>query len=385
MRTVVQEIFRQLLRLELGVAAAGEIPVPAPAQAEAVCALAKHHDLGHLAAHALVTAGSVAPADSKALVDQVFEAMWRCEQQRYELQRITAAMEAARILFVPLKGVVMRERYPADWMRTSADIDLLVRKEDYDAAMQVLAASLGYREEGSDSHHTVFHTVTGVSVELHFTLIEDYRYPQAVTVLNDIWQYVSQVPGRQYQAALSDAMFYYYHVAHMTKHFENGGCGVRSLIDLWLLQTNDPEKVAARDALLVRGGLQTFEQEMRQLAAAWFGDGSVAAPEDVEQYVLTGGTYGVFSHGVVTRQKKHKTACGYWLSRVFQPYRELKYQYPILQKAPVLVPVFWVVRLCRLANPDVRRRARGEIHAKVTVNEQETEKITNMMKRLGIW
>ena len=54
-------------------------------------------------------------------------------------------------------------------------------------------------------------------------------------VLAQIWDTaVSAGPG-SHRLLLADEMFYFYHIAHMVKHFEVGGCGIRPFLDLWIM------------------------------------------------------------------------------------------------------------------------------------------------------
>ena len=71
-------------------------------------------------------------------------AIYRYEQSRYELNRICKTLNDAQISFVPLKGAVIRNYYSEPWLRTSCDIDVLVREEDLKQAVKVLVSELHY-------------------------------------------------------------------------------------------------------------------------------------------------------------------------------------------------------------------------------------------------
>lgn len=47
--------------------------------------------------------------------------------QNDALQKIGVALDEAQIHYIPLKGAVLRQLYPAPELRTSCDIDVLVR------------------------------------------------------------------------------------------------------------------------------------------------------------------------------------------------------------------------------------------------------------------
>lgn len=54
------------------------------------------------------------------------------------LQKIEAALNEEQIPYIPLKGSVLRNLYPAPEMRTSCDIDVLVHEEDIERAVAVI-------------------------------------------------------------------------------------------------------------------------------------------------------------------------------------------------------------------------------------------------------
>lgn len=60
----------------------------------------------------------------------VFRVVYCYKRMNYEYEQVCDALEKAEIPFIPLKGVVIREYYPEPWMRTSCDIDILVREKN---------------------------------------------------------------------------------------------------------------------------------------------------------------------------------------------------------------------------------------------------------------
>ena len=112
-------------------------------EAAALYALAKRHDVAHLLAIALQ--GKLLPGDvSASLRRQYMGAVFRTEQLLAEQAAITAALEEAGLVFLPLKGAVLRALYPEPYLRTSCDIDVLVHECDLAAVKGVLIDKLDY-------------------------------------------------------------------------------------------------------------------------------------------------------------------------------------------------------------------------------------------------
>ena len=68
--------------------------------------------------------------------------------------------------FLPWKGAVFCKYYPEEWMRTSCDIDVLVRRDGLDGAVAWLTKRYGYVEKERATHDVSLYSMTGIHVEL---------------------------------------------------------------------------------------------------------------------------------------------------------------------------------------------------------------------------
>lgn len=305
----------------------------------------KAHDLTHLIADAIFKNKLVnkeSPA-GKAFFKQLQMSVFRYEQMRYELESICEVLEEKNILHMPLKGAVIRALYPEPWMRTSCDIDIYVQESDLEAAANAIVEKLGYQTDGKGSHDMQMFAPSGVNLELHYDLIEDSIYPKFQKGLSEIWK--NAVPAREngHTYKMTDEDFYFYHIAHTAKHFRNGGCGIRPFIDLWYLEKSLPYDQVKADKLLTECGLFKFTEVARRLVRVWFGtEEHNALSAEMEAFVFSGGIYGTLENKIAVQVTKGRFV--YFLSRVFPPYRELKKQYLLLRKCPILYPFYTVRR-----------------------------------------
>ncbi len=347
-------------------------------------ALAKKHDVAQLLAFGLKTNGLLEEADKK-LKNEILTAVYRCETQKLVLKELCEALEKAKIPFIPLKGAVLRDYYPEPWMRTSCDIDVLVQHEDLDAAAEVFIKECGYTEGERTTHDVAFSSPYGVSAELHFDLVEENRAKNAIDVLRSVWKNSSLHDSSEYWYEMTDAYFYFYHIAHMAKHFENGGCGIRPFIDLWILDSMKDVDISARDELLSEGGLMKFAEASRALSKVLL-EGK--APDELtikmQDFLLCGGAYGSTDNRVALQHKKKGGTLGYFVSRIFIPYTKLKRYYPILEKHGWLMPVMQVRRWFMLLNPDIRRMAKQEIAANRKMKGSHADEMNAFLRDMGI-
>ena len=218
---------------------------------------AKQHDILHLLVLGLKN-NNLLDGDSQNLETVLFKAVYRYEQINYDFTRLCDALEKAQIPFIPLKGSVIRSYYPEPWMRTSCDIDVLVHEADLETAVDSLVGTLGYTYKHKFTHDVSLVTPNGVHVELHYSLMEDEPVKSSFLVLNHAWDTAVRSQGHDYWYELSDEVFYFYHIAHMAKHFENGGCGIRPFVDLRILNRQIRFDGTKRIQLLERGDLLLF-------------------------------------------------------------------------------------------------------------------------------
>lgn len=351
-------------------------------------ALSHHHDLAHLVSCALFRAGRL---DITSEIGAKFQksqmiAVFRYENQRVELENICKTLEEAGIDFVPLKGSELRSLYPEPWMRTSSDIDVLVHAEQLSAAQAALCEQLDYKNEHGSDHDVSLMTPSGVHVELHFDLMEDDRLSEAAaTILNEVWSHATPAEGNKHRHELSDAMFYYYHIAHMAKHFYGGGCGVRSFADLWLLIHRKEYDAAAREALIARGNLTAFERTAVCVADAWFSGTELSeTARDVAAYILRGGTFGVAENRTAVHRSRGESKFRYVTRSIFMPYEQLCAYYPSLKGRKWLTFFYQIRRIFRLLREGKLKSGVHEIRAAGATDEEKIDRARDLLDRLGL-
>ena len=349
--------------------------------------LAKAHDVAHLVSAQLARDGLITPGNEigdKFRREQMLS-VFRAEQQTHEQEQLYLALSEAKIPFIPLKGAVIRDYYPDPSMRTSCDIDVLVRAEDLQKAIRCTVGVLGYREKERGTHDVSLTAPSGVCVELHYALVEADRANNCHLILEEVWDHARPASGGSYRHVLSDEMLYYYHIAHMAKHFENGGCGIRPFLDLWLLENRVEHDEKARRALLARGGLLTFAECCCTLSRVWLENAPhTAITLEMEQYLLRGGAYGNIENMVTINQRKKGGKVRYVLSRLFLPYERLCLLYPIVQKHRLLVPVMQVRRWVTHFLRGRWRRSLKEIGINRTVSEERQDRADKMLESVGL-
>ena len=175
--------------------------------------LAQRHDITHLLVLGLKKNSLISESNIE-IEKKMLEAVYRYERLNYEYSQLCSALEEAQIPFIPLKGSVLRGYYPEEWMRTSCDIDVLIRRENLERAISYLATNLEYVEKERATHDVSLFSPLKNHIELHFDLVEEGRANNAIDILSDVWEGVSLRENSEYCYEMSDELFYFYHITH---------------------------------------------------------------------------------------------------------------------------------------------------------------------------
>lgn len=347
--------------------------------------LASKHDLKHLV-YTAAEAGGVLPTpcdEAEQAFLQKAAASVEMAQYRYlkleaELEHIATVFEREGISYIPLKGAVLRVLYPEPWMRTSCDIDVLVHEEDLDRAVEVLVAE-GFTTDGERHYHDVSLYCDGVHLELHHSVLE--HIPEMDVVLATVWEHTASKGAYHLE---KPEFFFFHHIAHMAYHFLRGGCGIRTVMDLWLLLKNGNCSAKEVRNLCEQSGLWTFAEQMCALSLVWFGDGEhTEITRQTEQFILRGGAYGSHEQGCASTAARYSTAEVVW-RKVWIPYEDLKQAYPQVSDKPYLAPYYQAHRLFTRLK---QGRGAKAVERLRTVSQQSDETVAatrELLSNLGL-
>ena len=377
-------------------------PLPAGATWDGVYSLALSSSVTTTCAFAAAKAPGIGAAEAKRWRDEVYKNAVRHEAFAAERAAIFAAMDAAGLAHLPVKGVVTAQAYPHPEMRWMCDNDFLFGRAMPDGAVRVadekdrtelfrIMEARGYEPETfNELYHDAYQKEPFLNFEPHLRL--SYSEDAWGGYYADSWRRAQRADGAKglaYEFSREDA--YIYHVAHMYKHFESSGHGVRGVADEWALLNAWQETMDRPylDAELAELGMVDFESVLKSAAAAAIDEdacGRVLAgePEALAQkdaytiaYMLSSGTYGTLQNQArnwlrddAAKHGKKAAQIRYLLHRLFPPTESLLPYYPVLKRAPWLLPA---VHLYRLTIRPVQKRAklRTELSAVMGKNGKE--------------
>lgn len=276
--------------------------------------------------------------------------------QLQERDDLIHGLTDAGICLMPVKGCWLKELYPDINDRQMCDLDMLIHPEDAAAAEAVLIRA-GYQRKDTCLHHISYFKPPNTALELHTRLLspeEDHSSYFAA-----VWDKAEPVPGSPRLFRLRTEDEYLFYLVHLYKHLYNGGTGIRSILDQFIFSQSFPNM----DREYLERELQTLElaklaRQVQTLSRCWFetGEEIPKSLQPLAQIIFCAGTYGNLEVQARYRmeqvRKKYRNPVirflAYCIPRIFCPLSVMKRRYPILNKLPVLLPVFWVVRIAAM-------------------------------------
>lgn len=343
--------------------------------------LAEHHDMAHIVFSFLHKYGLQSDDAAYSKFNQkAIMSVYRSEQIKYAYEQICNVFAKAAIPYISLKGLVIRPHYPQESMRTSCDIDILIKEENLNAAVNVLVKN-GFKYINKNYHDVLLISPAGVHLELHFNIRENID--NLDSILKDAWQYTKQAEDSRYE--FTDEFFVFYMFAHMSYHFLSGGCGIKALMDIWVMKHKMGLTYECAGSLLEKSGIYRFAVEISKLSEICFS----GTPKDeysdmILYYILNGGVYGTEQNKTAVKKSKTKNTLFYLFQRLFLPYKTMVNLYPILKKAPFLLTFCWVLRLFAMLFGNKSKRTFKKIKIAKDVTESKINSITQMREYLEL-
>ena len=289
-----------------------------------------------------VKSGAVAlSAENEAKLQKSYMAILAREAtQQEEIEYIRSAFNEESIEFMFLKGTHLKSLYPIPEMRFMVDMDILVKEKSMDKGGKLIVAR-GFTQEMNNGKDIVLVKKPFLTIELHKMLfIEDYFMHD---YFKSVWNRVEFVNGCEYKMPVND--LYVYTLAHLAEHYLEAGSCFRPLMDLYLMEKAysqlDFDYVNKQFQII---GIEKFAEKINQLYKCIFDNGEYN--DDLilmENYIVFGAP--VKNANEVSRiVRTHKSKSQRFIESAFPNLKHMKLRYPVLEKLPFLLPIFWFVR-----------------------------------------
>ena len=266
-----------------------------------------------------------------------------------ERSAIISEFEKAGIKYIPLKGIIIKDYYPRKGMREFTDNDMLLEEKSIPAATKIMEKR-GYRSNiNEDYTDCPFYKEPIFNFELHRALFA--KNVPIAKYFKDPWKKAVKDNDSNYGYHMTNEDFYIHVITHFYKHYAiSRGAGLKFFADFYYLQIGLIESQKAdinyiKKELSKIGILEFYEKTVEMTERLFKGDETLFTSEML-LYVLSSGAYGNKSQEIANKIKNNGRV-KYWISRLFPTKGYMVKVFPIIRKAPVLLPFLWIVRLVR--------------------------------------
>ena len=299
------------------------------------------------------------PEIAKRFQQAKFSAVRKTLLMDRERKAILDFLEESGIWYLPLKGVVLNGVYPQYGTRQFTDNDIL-----FDAArwreVRDFMKRRGYRAKGVGTGADDAYLKPPIyNFELHRRLFTEVEKPPLTAVADyygDVKRLLVRDQGNRFGYHLRDEDFYVYYLAHGYKHWNYGGTGLRTVLDVYLYRRARPDM----DETYIAGelqklGLTGFDVLFRTLGEKLFGPTPARTLTGEEQKTLawleSSGAYGTPEHTVQSDLRQlqgdegpvgGRTRVKYLLRRLFPDREWYRINAPFAYHHGWARPIFWL-------------------------------------------
>ena len=314
--------------------------------------LASQHSVANIAYYGLAKLDPIPPSEFlNHFKSSCYAAILQETQQEAEVGKLILAFEEQQIKYMPLKGYIIKHLYPEPDMRTMGDIDILVDETQLKKARDIMLA-LNYTEGPPQSYHDVYYK-NNVNIELHHALVSK-KAAALYAYFGTGWERARLKLGSSFEYEMSLEDDYIYMIGHMAKHYQTTGLGIRYILDVWVYKRYYMNQINWNyiDNELKRAGLYDFNKRMEALSEYWFdGNSSNIFSKEIAEFVLSNTTHGSRNNktlNILLKGKGNKSVkwlkFKYILWVLFPDMKTMAEKFPLVQKFPFVLPIFWIYR-----------------------------------------
>ena len=305
------------------------------------------------------------------------------------LKKVEQIFTENGIDYMLLKGVSVKRFYSSSEFRLMGDVDILIKEAQYDK-IKPLMYSIGFREKSESDHELIWMNGQRVIVELHKKLIPSYN-DDYYSYYRNPWEKASNKDNCRFSMTPEDEYIYIF--THLTKHYRDGGIGLRHLIDIWLFNKNYPSlDMEYINNELDKLELTEFHKNILETLEVWFnGKDDTELSDYITERVISSGSFGLkeMHASASAARASAKTSSvssakrNSYIKVIFPSLATMKQHFSILTKYPFLLPFMWIVRWF-----NILVHKRGSITNKASqlsqINEETIDSYNEDLEKVGL-
>ena len=289
-------------------------------------------------------------------------------------QKVINIFNKNNINFIFLKGTSLSKYYDEDFLRLSSDVDVIVEKDNYEKAKNLLLTKK-FKIVSSSKNETDLMYKNGAHLDLHSMFTHNET---------EIEELFKDVDFDDENNELSDEYKYIFSIYHAAKHLKKSYISFQFLIDLYYLSKLNIDKVFI-DNKLKSMNLKTFEEKTIELINVLFnGKKSNKIVDEYLEFLLNVSKSQGLDNMALVGQGHSGGRLNHILSRAFPPFDEMCRMYPELKNNRILLPIYYVRRFIDRLHEGKYKRMLNEVNANLNVDKQKVQKTKELFDKLGL-
>ena len=233
-------------------------------------------------------------------------------------------------------------------MRQMSDNDILFDGA-YRKTVRTIMEELGFScEHYGTGKDDAYYKPPVCNFEMHNELFLPTESVELHSFYKNVKEHLLRDTDSTYGYHFRNEDFYIYVLAHEYKHYCQGGTGVRSLLDTYIMleklgDSLDLDYITREFETL---GMTEYAETNKVLAEKVF-LGKRLTQEEIHElnYYITSGVYGTTEHNVDNQLKNIKhSKVKYMFQRLFPSMEQIKAFFPFFYYHKYLIPVLWIWR-----------------------------------------
>ncbi len=300
----------------------------------------------------------------------------------YDANEIFEALESEGVYFLPLKGIVTKDLYPREDMRFFNDVDILIKAQDEEKVYEILTKKCDLKFYKSYQDEKTFLTPSEELIETHVDMVDGEK--KHAKIFENIFAKCKAKEGYVYRLQMPVEYLAVYNVVHMAKHFMQGGCGLRPLLDAFVIKEKIGYDEEIVKNLMGQIGLDKFYDGVMNLVDCFF-YGKEYSKEllFMKEFLLTGGNYGSLGNKALLDSVEQNKGASFF-RKVFPSVSYLKGSYKSLEKSTFFYPFCLIHRWFSILFGERKKLAKKMSLEKEQITSKQKEAILSMQDYLGI-
>lgn len=280
----------------------------------------------------------------------------------FETEKLLKLLHNNGINVIPLKGYIIKNDYPVPSMRTMSDVDILYKIQDKEKLIETFVKS-GYKLNSDALGEMDFTKPPFYHYEVHSCFVKNndgyYDY------FSKIWDRAISTENSNV-SRMSANDFYIYMIHHIAHHIENGGAGLRMIMDVYVYINKHKSELSEKylRSEFDKIDLNDFRVKIENIGQNWFSSDNPDVLSPCADFILKCPTFGLVKNAIVFNMLKEESRSGKKKSpllrlagRLIPSYYQICHKFSIANKCkilyPFLIPAYWFSRIFSDKNVNV--------------------------------